>query len=318
MKINKLSQSHKGVLPVRVLQHNIFHQFESTNPTFLELSRQIIKTKGLKPGIAYHSNEYPILHEVDGHFGQTPYVNSEKKIAIHEVFLSYIYCVSYSLIVLYDEAVAKPMRNQVAESFLYKVDEEKIDKAEELFKYGISLITLFSDWDKERLPNPEYYDSQDTFYIERANSIFLFAINFILCHEFAHVEKEHIDKIKKGISKVSHIKDYEKEADDRAIDLMLLGVNDHTRSSVQVGILAGLCSMLFFKKETTNSTHPDTDDRIHSFLVKINPPPEDALWGIAGLSFKLWDNQFSKNFNWPKEIDDLKELYYHIRKQIKK
>ena len=187
-----------------------------------------------------------------------------------------------------------------------------------MFKYGLSLIKGFSDWDKAQLPNPENHDVNETFYVERANGIFVFAINFILCHEFAHVEKEHIDKLKVGQVLKSHIMDFEKEADDRAIELMLLGVNDETKKSIHVGILVGLCSMLFFRKETNSDSHPDTDDRIHTFLMKVNPPPEDALWGIATLSFKLWDNQFSKNFNWPKKVHDMKELYEHIREEIKK
>jgi hypothetical protein len=196
MKINKLSMFHKGDQPIRVLQHNITHQFETTNPTFIELSKKVIKDNGLEPGIDYFINNDAITNLVDGH-SQTPYVKN-KKIAIHETFLSYVWCISYSFLVLYDEAVAKPSQNNTAKRELFEIDEGRIKKAEQLFKYGISIIKTFTPWDKDKLPNPELFESNDAFWIEKANGLFVFAMNFILCHEFAHVEKKHLEKRKAG------------------------------------------------------------------------------------------------------------------------
>jgi hypothetical protein len=315
MKINSLSPYHQGNQPIRVLQHNVIYQFEMTNPTFLELSKKIVAKKGLDPGISYHINNNPVI---DGTYFQTPFVDAVKKIAIHETFLSYVWCIAYSMLVLYEEAVAKPCQNQFLQRMVNEIDQAKIKKAENLFDYAKSLIYSFTEWDKMALPNPELYDSTDAFWIERANALFLFAMNFILCHEFAHVEKEHIDQLIAGKNSVTHILVYEKEADQRAIDLVLLGGTQETKKTMEAGILIGLCCLLFFSRDSKAVTHPTSYDRITTFLEKLNPELASPLWGIATLALKLWDNQYSKDFVWPKEIDNFKELYYSIIAQIKK
>ncbi|MFD0701927.1 phage exclusion protein Lit family protein [Myroides pelagicus] len=315
MRINRLSSSHVGNQPVRVLQHNVTLQFETTNPTFVELSKTLIKNKGLKSGIGYYINDKAIHEMVDGHY-QTPFVDEHGKIHVHETFLSYVWCVCYSMLVLYDEAIAKVSQNLVSETMLHKIDTKKIDKAQELFDYAKSLIVYYSVWDKTNLPNPEEYAADDTFFIERANGLFIYAMNFILCHEFAHIEFDHIEKIKQGRNTVSDILEFEKEADLRSMELVLSGVTNNTKLSAEIGVLMGLCSMLFFKQKSETTTHPATDDRIHKLIEKVNASNADPHWGIAVLAFKLWDNQFIKNFNWPKKVQDLKELYDLIRQEI--
>lgn len=317
MKINRLSSSHAGNQPIRVLQHNVTFQFETTNPTFIELSKSVIKNKGLQAGIGYYINDKPILEKIDGH-NQTPFVNSNGKIHVHETFLSYVWCVCYSMLVLYEEAIAKASQNQVSKTLVHHIDIEKINKAQELFDYAKSLITSFSVWDKSNLPNPEEYSADDIFFIERANGLFVYAMNFILCHEFAHIELEHFVKRQQGQNSVSDILIFEKEADQRAMDLVLSGTTAQTKLSAEIGVLMGLCSMLFFKQKSETTTHPATDDRIHKLIEKVNASDSDPHWGIAVLAFKLWDNQFMKNFTWPKEVHDLKELYDLIRAEIKK
>lgn len=315
MRINRLSSAHAGNQPIRVLQHNITFQFETTNPTFLELTKTVIKDKGLQAGIGYYINDFPILHQVDGH-NQTPFVNGNGKIHVHETFLSYVWCVCYSMLVLYEEAIAKVSQNQVSKTLLHEIDKEKIDKAQELFNYAKSIIVMFSEWDKNNLPNPEEYSAEDVFFIERANGLFVYAMNFILCHEFAHIELEHIEKLKQGQNSTSDILKFEIEADARAMELVLNGINDKTKLSAEIGVLMGLCCMLFFKQKSETTTHPATDDRIHKLIEKVNASNADPHWGIAVLAFKLWDDQFVKNFNWPKSVHDLKELYELIRTEI--
>jgi len=317
MRINRLSSAHAGNQPIRVLQHNITFQFETTNPTFIELTKTVIKEKGLQPGIGYHINDKAILEKVDGHV-QTPYVNSNGKIFVHETFLSYVWCVCYSMLVLYEEAIAKVSQNQVSKTLLHEIDSVKIDTAQKLFDYAKSLITSFTPWDKGSLPNPEEYSTDDVFFIERANGLFIYAMNFILCHEFAHIELNHTELIKQGQNSKSDILKFEKEADLRAMELVLNGTTNKTKLSAEIGVLMGLCSLLFFKQKSETTTHPATDDRMDKLIEQSNASNPDPHWGIATLAFKLWDNQFMKNFTWPKEVHDLKELYELIREEIKK
>ena len=316
MRINRLSISHEGNQPIRVLQHNVTFQFETTNPTFVELTKTIIKEKGLQPGISYYISDKAILETVDGHI-HTPFVDSNGKITIHETFLSYVWCICYSMLVLYEEGIAKASQNQVSKTMIYNIDIAKIEKAQELFDYAKSLIVTFTKWDKRHLPNPEEYSQDDVFFIERANGLFIYAMNFILCHEFAHVENDHIEKAKSGQNTISHILNFEKEADERAMDLVLTGATEKTKLSAEIGVLIGLASMLFFKQKSETTTHPATDDRMHELIKRANPSNADAHWGIATLAFKLWDDQFIKNFTWPTQVHDLKELYETIRNEIK-
>ena len=183
MKKNIRTPSQEGIQPIRVLQHNITYNFENTNPGFLKLSQELVAKNGLNPGIDYCIIEEPI---------KTPFVNENKIISIHETFLSYLWINCYSLMVLYDEAVVKPMQNSQLHCNKNIINTDFIKLTEELFQYGKSLIRIYTQWDKNKYPNPEEYSDEEEFYIKKANGIFVYATNFILCHELAHVEKRTI------------------------------------------------------------------------------------------------------------------------------
>jgi len=174
---NTYNPSHKGHLPIRVLQHNIIHQFENTTHNFLDESASAIKKFGLKKEIVYTVNR----SSIDGCKVEGPYVhNLDKQIYIQETFLSYLWCMCYSLHMYTDKIIASP------DPCL-----SKEIKTKELFEYALSLQDKYSDWSKSQLANPECYTDQDAADIERTNELFLYAFNFILCHEFAHVVLGH-------------------------------------------------------------------------------------------------------------------------------
>lgn len=180
----------------------------------------------------------------------------------------------------------------------------------------MSLISVYSEWDLE-LPNPQEYYESDQFWVERVNGVFVNAAKYVLCHEFAHVELQHFERIAKGENTDADRKKIENEADLRAIDLILLGVSDQNSATVRLGVLTGLCSLIFFSSQTTSQNYPSNEDRIHNILEKVNPDSEDGMWGIATLAFRLWDNSFSKMLDWKQDLKSYKELYYYVRGQIK-
>jgi hypothetical protein len=316
IKKSYLSGKHEGLQPIRVLQHNITYNFENTHPEFIEEMKKLISKAGLKPGITYYIYEEAIRHTTKYFKSQMPHVTSKKKIALHETFLSYMWIICYSVWILYDEAVAKPIQKQQSGPGINVIDEEAIRSAQELLDYGKSLIGKYLPWEKARLPNPEEYSIAEDFYITRANSLFGFAINFILCHEYAHVEKRHHDQA--ALANSQQRKQFEREADNRAIELTLKGRNGENDKSVELGILMGLSALLFLKSNTTGGPHhPDTDWRIKNYLNQLNPTNESPIWGIATLFFKLWDQEFGNKFTWPTEINDFKELVNLTLAQIK-
>lgn len=304
-KINKLGPLHEGTQPIRVLIHNLTYSFENTNPEFIHSVMEAMKKNGLKVGIGYIIDDEQV---------KIPFVNSDKKIFIQETFLSYVWCISYALIVFYDEALAKTSRNRHAKKEVEKVNKVNIQNAEELWNYGRSLIGSFSPWNKN-LPNPESYFPDDKFWVEKINGVYLVAMKYILCHEFAHVEQEHFEKIANNNTNEQR-KIFEAEADARAIDLVLLGVNDEEETTIHMGLLVGLCCLLFFRGIVNSETYPTIDNRIDAIFKKLQPEKNDPMWGVAIMAYKLWDDQWNKNIRWDSELDSFKDLYLHIKKQI--
>ncbi len=302
--INRYNKSFLGNQPIRVLQNNLIHQFERTNDGFLNLSKTVIKEKGLKPGIKYVVGDFPIFDRVAGH-SLTPYLTADHEITIHESFLSYVWCICYSIYGLFNQISNLKMDESISES--------KVETALSIFEYGISIIKVFSVWDKHMLPNPELYTKESSEVIEKVNAIYLYAMNYILCHEFVHSERDHHKQI---IELQSSPIEIEIEADFMAFSHILKGVNDTNRSTLKVGVLSGLCSLLFFRRDLGGKSHPATDYRIDSFLKFLDPDPNDSIWIYAAISYWLWDQQFGKGLTWADKAQGAKEYYSHIKEQL--
>ena len=267
-KRSLLSAGHGGIQPIRVLQHNLISAFENTNPGFLQEIMHVINTAGLQPGLSYYTYEECIWFSNAEFSSQTPGVDLTKKIALHETFLSHIWILCYAVWILFDESVAKPIQKKLLAENTNVIDYEAAASAKLLLSYGRSLFHFYTPWDKKTLPNPEEYGTGEEFYIERTNSLFVFAINFILCHEYAHVENGHLDQL--ATATVADRRRFEIEADARAIELVLKGRNGFNDSNIELGTLMGLGALLFFRSSTSGGlVHPDTDTRIVTYLEEL-------------------------------------------------
>jgi hypothetical protein len=305
-KINRLSASHKGLMPIRVLQHNLVYAFENINPGFLALTAKVSREQGLDTGIGYKIEEEKV---------ESPYAVFGK-IFMQEAFLSFMWCNCFSLTVLYEESIVKQSKND-----FYGNEDEKIDfpaarDAYKLWEYGISLLSKYSAWDTT-LPNPELVDPKYAELIPKVNSLFLTALKFVLAHEFAHIELRHSERTAELENQKELSIKFEKEADGRAIELVLAGNDDINRVTTNIGTLIGLCSLLFFKSTTMGEEHPDTDERIDAIINIINPDMQDAMWGLATLAYRLWANQYLVTLDWKEGLESPKELYHYIKNQVK-
>jgi hypothetical protein len=305
--INKLHSSHTGIMPIRVLQHNLIHAFENMNPEFLKLSKEIVDTLGLDPGIRYSANEEEV---------RSPGV-VYGKMAIDESFLSYVWCVTFSLTALYAELIVKKSHND------YVGKEEKVlnmlllRKAFAVWEYAVVLLREYRVWPKD-LPNPENYEDEYDELIGKVNGLYLVAMEFVLAHEFAHIELRHNSRVDPLLNLDEQNTLFEKEADERAISLVLAGRDGTNETTIRMGLLIGLCSLLFFSGVTKGNAYPDTDERIEAILRIINPDPQDAMWGIATLAYKLWDRLYDKKLLWTDGLETPKALYYSIKRQVEK
>jgi Peptidase U49. len=305
--INNFSEKHEGNMPIRVLQYNLIHQFETLNSDFLELTKNLMKKIGLDNGIGYKIDEEEI---------KVPFVIFNK-INLQETFLSYVWCISYSISVLHDEVVVKQSKNDYYKNNNEVINDELVSKAKEVWVYAMSLIKNYSEWSLE-LPNPERYLPEDAVIIERTNGLYLSAMKFILAHEFAHIELEHATIADDNVDPNALSIRLEREADRRAFELNLAGITEENRVTVIMGILTGLCSILFFKSTTREEAYPDVDERIDSIIEIVNPEPQDPMWSFATLAYRLWDEYYTTGLIWIAGLESPRELYYSVKEQVKR
>jgi len=310
------SHTHTGIQPVRVLKWNVAHQLEHTHPQFMAEFNKLLADHGLQPAINYDCRELPILNAASPNDSLVPYVNSQKEVTIQETFLSYVWAMCYSLLVIFGEDVEKPQHNFLLKTN-HKIDVAALKGARQLFSYGMSLIKSYSAWNKALLPNPEEYSQDEQYYIEKANGLFRIAVGFILCHEYAHIKLGHLDYRQTYISNCDSVVD-ECKADLDALTSMLKGISDRqSKVTTEVGILFGLCSLVLLKAEIQNPRHPDSDDRIETLLRQLNLDDTSPIWGFASLCFKLWDNHYQRQLIWPSQVEHFNELFYAIFDQLK-
>lgn len=308
MKTSIKKEIHFGEQPIRVLKHNLTTRLVERNEEYIKSLQSDFK---LNKNINYHIANLPLVDK------QTPFIDENGVINLHETYLSYVWIVSYYFFLVHEEALAIP--DQIKRNLpVHKSQNlELIPVAEELFNYGKSLIKVFFPWDKEYLPNPEYFDeeTEEGWYILRTNDLYVEALNFILYHEIAHAEFEHINKIKTKSLTNENQKLLEIEADTRAIELILS--NGRNSNASELAIIIGLASMLFFNNNLSGGKiHPNIDIRLENAIRLFNPKDDSSIWTMLSLFLKIWDRQFSLGLIEQSAYDTYKDLYYDLISQI--
>ena len=241
-------------------------------------------------------------------------------IEIHETFLSYVWGLSYASFVLFDEEINGPhtgKRPEHGKSLGYFSS-----RAYAVFNHAMALRRDFREW-PPHLPNPETFGEEDRHYIEKTNGIFLAAIDFILCHEVAHVSCGHLRTKRQAQSRGHFItsleeKEFEWEADNWAIARVKRGIRSADRNTTVVGYgaIVGLGGLLFLNRNLTSRSHPDKNDRITNVLSMLSLPDLHNLWGIAATFYLLWDHAFQVGLNFPRDFASYKELVQWTNHQL--
>ena len=307
MKVSVKKDVHNGIQPIRVLKHNITTRLVNRNQKYIQ---ELQVNSKLDNKITYHGENQSLSE------GQTPFINKKGTISIHETFLSYIWIICYYFFVLYEEILVIPDTIRKGGKPRKKQNKELCERAKELFDYGISLIKTYSDWDKKYFPNPEYYDKDDEegWHIERTNDLFVEVMNFILYHEMAHAELEHIKKRKEN-NLIDDVKEMELEADRQAADKILL--SKKSQEMTELSIVIGVASLIFFKNNLSGGKlHPDIDIRLNNVINVFKPNDEHPLWAILYLFLKNWSNQFNLGLDEKGSYDNYKQLYDRLLSQV--
>ncbi|MBK8736141.1 MAG: hypothetical protein IPL98_09645 [Saprospiraceae bacterium] len=197
------------------------------------------------------------------------------------------------------------------------MNEDEIIKANDLFNYGRRIVVDFETWDKDKLPNPEIYLAENCDYVEQTNMYYTEVVKFILCHEFIHIEKQHIDAVLSRKHSDEEITKLEVEADAKAIDLIKEGMEPGREFISECGIVIGILILFFLNNSTKQYQHPDLEVRLIKAIKDLNISDDHFVWGITCVGLKLWDQQFDLKLEWNEE-DDEKQRFDSIIDQIKR
>ena len=310
-----------GTQPVRMLELNILDWFEGKYPKFRSELEQIGAASGASRSIKYYCDEAPIFNPNGNKL--TPYITVENgQICLHETFLSYVWALSYSIMVIFDEQLHGPRTGEQPSHG--KPVGRFLQYGYGVLEYGLSLVKDYKPWPTV-LPNPDpsWYKGEDSYFPTKANAIYVAAVDFILCHEVAHVACGHLKKRAEAQSKgeylPSEIKPGEIEADAWALERVIRGIRNpaRTRATVGFGAVAGLASVLFLGTELTSSTHPDTDHRIRAVLEGLGEEKIGNLWGVAAAYYVAWSAHYKIGLDLKDEFDTYGDLVDEIERQLR-
>jgi hypothetical protein len=313
-------KTHVGIQPVRVLKWNVAASLENIYPGFSTEYQKILSAHGLKPVISYDYTKGPLCNvsypppnflPVDKSL--MPRVNAAKEIVIQEMFLSYLWILCYCHLVVFGEEFEKHYRNMVSPKKI-KVDVRKLKAINRFYDYGVSLISKYKAWDKHRFPNPERYNDKNR-YIEQTNNLFIYATDFVLLHELAHIKLGHLAPAKWYDPNDVRIKD-EKNADRFATRAILKGaLTPQDKLNRGIGVTIGLGALLLLKADPKNLQHPDSDDRLETLLRQLKLGADDKTWAIGWLTFRFWQKTYKQGITWPAKIGSMKQLFYDAYRQ---
>ena len=99
MKASVKKETHVGEQPIRVLKHNLTTRLVERNEEYITLLQSDFR---LNKNIKYHIAGLPLIDR------QTPFIDEEGVINLHETYLSYVWIVCYYFFVLHEEILAIP------------------------------------------------------------------------------------------------------------------------------------------------------------------------------------------------------------------
>lgn len=319
--INHYIPQMPGKQPVRVLHHMLLYMFQNTHSGFFEILAEYIRTGKINRELKFDFSEVPIRRD-DGKLRTPKAYLDRKEFELSETFLSYLWGCTYAIYVLYLETIDYPKMNRQNGRIVYLSKQDNIDEAHALFAYAKSLVAIYSEWDKQELPNPEIYQAEDRNYVEQTNLFYTEAVKFIMCHEFTHLTK-HAEQFSKE-SSVEEILSFEKEADNDAIELLKKGISYldddisiARRLAVENGAICAVLSTFFLSPITVATKHPNAEDRLSNVLEKLELEEDHNGWGLACIGLQLWDEQFGISLKWDDDFQTFKQLYYDLIRQIK-
>lgn len=275
--------------PIEVLWGNIVETFENIDPTQLENHIFNVSTGLINPKIDYDHDRSGI---------QTPRADPESKsIYLNEVHLEYLWSFIYSIFVIYEEGVQRPLLKGNFNGEI-KFESNLIIRAKQLYDWAISLSETVSDWNLD-LPNPKKHNSdEEKWYVEKVNTLFQNAVAYLMFHEYAHLTLGHTafyaGKTKKDFDYLTESEQaiyiqLENEADLFALNRVVKKNKDDVDILITgLPILLSICSSLLIinnPEQVKQYKHPDLDIRLANLMVELNLATEGNKFYIYYLAY---------------------------------
>ncbi len=278
--------------PITVLWGNIVYAFENADETALGLHKAATNSGKLAKSIACDNRKEKV---------RTPFADLKgKEINLQETYLSHLWSFIYSVFVMYEEGIQKPLINNRFDGAL-RFETELLQRAKLLFDWSISLTSEYSDWD-ERLPNPRTHNNEiEQFYAEKVNAIFQDSVAYLMFHEFAHLTQGH-ESFFLGVAlnesreeELAELIQMENEADQFAFSMLVKDADDEKqRWKKGLSILFVMCSALLVTPHANSikqTTHPDLDNRLLNILLKLDLKTDEAqfyCWYLCSFAIRFY------------------------------
>lgn len=271
---------------INILHGNIIKYFEQTNEFSLQLHQQSVRNGKVNPCIVFNEEEVGI---------KFPFVEiASKQINLHETHLAHLWSFIYSLFVIYEESIQKPMLENIFDGRIV-FNTPLLQRAEKLFVWSLNLNKSYSPWNLD-LPNPkEHLDEKEKFYAEKANNLYQNSVAFLLYHELSHLINDHTEFYvhKSDIDNVLLI-ELEREADEFAFSQLVREDDEQSKIIKGLAIMMVMLSSLMLSKldGLIQIEHPDIDQRLINIINKLNFEDEKNefyIWylGCYGLNIFL-------------------------------
>jgi len=267
-------------LPVWVLRHNVIAMFEEV-AEYNGYSMNAVVSRGtVNPVIDWCCNRGR---------PRGPFVDLDTKtICLQESYLAFLWAMTYSSFVLYEEGVQRRMLEGTFTGAI-QYDTPLLIRARALGDWAERFAGRYEPWNERDLPNPRSYrDAQEKSLAEKTNGIFLRAVTYLLFHELGHLSEAHF----RTDSDAEQL-EQEKQADNFALSFLSDSASNEIQRRISGAALVLLTTSSLFLatefRQIWQRRHPHTHDRIRHAISGLNlqsQQSKDYVYYLASIRMR--------------------------------
>lgn len=263
------------------------------------------------------------LFDLQGHLTNYGYIDISKHVVhLSLTYMQMLWMINYAAFSVYDSQMIKQeldgltaeqilsirscFNNPYLKQFKFVADILDFDHT---YKRANEILAVAGELGTRSFSNDEIsklYDLCDLQgeYGKKINGVYERGVAFVMLHEYAHHALGH---------KTRTIEN-EKAADEVAIKILYDGSEPNQKFSSAAGILSVLASFIMIERSVLSDvTHPDTDDRIFSFIDQVDSNHAAKLFPLAKYYLTQWAySNYIKDF--PHHSNDLMEIKAFMKK----